>query len=351
MRKTAAKLLAVAAIATSVATVASGTALADPTVTPAAQDIVSVGSDTTQAVSNQFSTDYNAYLTSIGDTTSPRYYSWDATGSATITPKSGATSIPRPNGSGAGISALNATGSQVDVARSSRGPKPNPGGDPTTDVFVAFAKDAVSWSAPSGGYAPANLTTAQLKAIYECTTTDWHTLVPAVPAGTTIKPYLPQANSGTRSFFLSAIGNPALGGCVVTGPQENEGTDPVFTNAASVFPYSVAHYIGQVFNGHSSGSDAAGTLTIRSVDGVSPLTATNTLSPAFAATAYGRVVYNVVRQAEWTATDAHGTALRNIFGPASTNGWICKNGTNDIKSYGFLPLPGAACGSTIQNNS
>ncbi|MFJ2779354.1 MULTISPECIES: substrate-binding domain-containing protein [unclassified Kitasatospora] len=351
MRKTAAKLLAVAALATSVATIASGTAIADPTVTPAATDIVSVGSDTTQAVSNQFSTDYNAYLASIGDTTSPRYYSWDATGSATINLRAGVSGFTRPNGSGAGINALNAVSSPVDVARSSRGPKANPGGDPTTDVFVAFAKDAVSWAAPATGYAPANLTTAQLKGIYECTTTDWHALVPSVPAGTTIKPYLPQANSGTRAFFLTAIGNPILGGCVTTGPQENEGTDAAFTDPASLVPYSVAHYIGQVYGGHSSGSDAPGSLTIRNADGNVPLTATNTLSPAFASTAYGRVVYNVVRQGDWTATDAHGAALRAIFGPASGNGWICKNGTNIIKNYGFLPLPGTACGSTTQNAS
>ncbi|MEV7777662.1 substrate-binding domain-containing protein [Kitasatospora sp. NPDC088351] len=349
MRKTAAKLLAVAALATSVATIASGTAIADPTVTPAATDIVSVGSDTTQAVSNQFSTDYNAYLASIGDTTSPRYYSWDATGSATINLRAGVSNFNRPNGSGAGITALNALNSPVDVARSSRGPKANPGGDPTTDVFVAFAKDAVSWSAPATGYAPADLTTVQLKSIYECGTTDWHTIVPSVPAGTTIKPYLPQSDSGTRAFFLTAIGNPALGPCVTTGPQENEGTDAAFTNPASLFPYSVAHYIGQVYGGHSSGTDAPGSLTIRTVDGLSPLTAANTLSPQFAATPYGRTVYNVVRQGDWTASNARGTALRNIFGPASTNGWICKNGTSIIKNYGFLPLPGTACGSTIQN--
>ncbi|MFF1908687.1 PstS family phosphate ABC transporter substrate-binding protein [Kitasatospora sp. NPDC058218] len=345
MRKTAAKLLAVAAIATSIATVAAGTASADPSVTPAAQDIVSVGSDTTQTVSTQFSTDYNAYLTSIGNTTSPRYYSWDATGSATITPKSGASSITRPNGSGAGITELNTAGSKVDVARSSRAPKAT---DPASDIFVAFAKDAVTWSANTGGHAPASLTAAQLKGIYDCTITNWTQISATLPSAT-IKPWLPQASSGTRSFFLTAIGNPTVGTCVQDGPEENEGVDSRLLGADVVFPYSVASYLSQTVGGHSTPTSAPGSLTLRNVGTLVPVNpTTNTINAPFAASAFGRVVYNVVRDAEWTATDAHGTALRAIFGPS---GWICTNttATNDIKSYGFLPLPAAACGSTTHS--
>ncbi|MFJ9951494.1 PstS family phosphate ABC transporter substrate-binding protein [Kitasatospora sp. NPDC091207] len=345
MRKTAAKLLAIAAIATSVATVAAGTAIADPTVTPAAQDIVGVGSDTTQAVLNQISTDYNAFLTASGNTTSPRLYSWDATGTSPITTKTGATSIARPNGSGAGVNALNAnTSTTVDFARSSRAPQT---GDLTSDIFVAFAKDAVSWAAKTGGNAPANLTTAQLKGIYECTTTNWQQIDPTL-ANATIKPFLPQTDSGTRSFFLKTIGGGTAvtpGTCVTSGTQENQGTDPVLNDANALVPYSVAHYIGQVYFGHAVGSDAQGVLSIRNLNSVAPVDTVNkVIDPTFATTAYSRVVYNVVRQAEWTATDAHGTALRAIFG---TNGWICKNGASDVKSYGFLPLPSpGACGST-----
>ncbi|MFG3051035.1 PstS family phosphate ABC transporter substrate-binding protein [Kitasatospora sp. NPDC048239] len=343
MRKTAAKLLAVAAIATSVATLAAGTASADPGVTPAAQDIVSAGSDTTQAVSTQFSTDYNAYLTSIGDTTSPRYYSWDATGSANITLKSGASSIVRPNGSGAGITELNTAGSALDVARSSRAPKAT---DPASDIFVAFAKDAVTWSAKSGGHAPASLTAAQLKGIYDCSITNW-TQINATLPNATIKPWLPQASSGTRAFFLTAIGNPVVGGCVQDGPEENEGVDSRLAGDDTVFPYSVASYLSQTVGGHSTPTSAPGSLTLRNVGTLVPVnTTTNTINAPFAASAFGRVVYNVVRDAEWTAANAHGTALRNIFGNA---GWICTNGTNDIKSYGFLPLPAAACGSTTHS--
>ncbi|MFF0414551.1 PstS family phosphate ABC transporter substrate-binding protein [Kitasatospora sp. NPDC004745] len=345
MRKTAAKLLTVAALATSLATVASGTALADPASLPAAQDIVGVGSDTTQALLNQFSTDYNA---TVAGTTAPRLYSWDATGTSPITTKTGATSIARPNGSGAGITALNTnTSATVDFARSSRGPAAT---DPTTDDFIAYAKDAVSWAAlGTGGHAPANLTTANLKDIYTCAVTKWNQIDPSLSSAT-IKPQLPQASSGTRSFFLQAIGGGTAvtpGACVTTGVQENQGSDPVLNDADILVPYSVAHYIGQVYFGKGSGSDVQGPLTIRSVNGIAPVDTVNkVISSSYAATAYGRVVYNVVRHAEWIATDTHGTALRAIFGPT---GWICKSGSADIKSYGFLPLPSFACGSATHS--
>ncbi|MFI9270123.1 PstS family phosphate ABC transporter substrate-binding protein [Kitasatospora sp. NPDC052896] len=349
MRHTAAKLFAALAITTSLATIAVGQASADPAVTPAAQDIVGVGSDTTQAVLNQFSTDYNAYLTGTGDTTSPRLYSWDATGTSPITTKTGATSIARPNGSGAGISALNSTtDSTVDFARASRGPQT---GDLSTDLFVAFAKDGVSWAGNTGGNAPANLTTADLNGIYTCSITNWSQITD-VPGYTgpnaTIDAYLPQINSGTRAFFLSAIGGGTAvtpGSCVEAyNPEENEGTDAVFNDPNAITPYSAAHYIGQVYGGHTTSTDAPGYLDLRSVDGINPITSSNTLNPSYTSTAYGRTVYNVVRNAEWTGTDAHAAALKAIFG---TTGWICKSGAADLHSFGFQTLPFGACGSTI----
>ncbi|MFE6869926.1 hypothetical protein ACFVFS_25635 [Kitasatospora sp. NPDC057692] len=354
MRKTAAKLLAAVAIATSVATVATGTAVADPAagVTPAAQDIVGVGSDTTQAVLNQFSTDYNAFLGA--SSTLPRLYSWDSTGTSPLTTKTGATSINRPNGSSAGISALDASSkTTIDFARSSRGPKNTVGttpGDPTTDLFVAFAKDAVSYAtATTGSNAPVNLSKADLTRIYNCSALTWKDINASLPANP-IKAYLPQNGSGTLSFFLSALGLTAPGACVQpTRVQENQGTDLLLADADAIVPYSVAHYIGQVYNGHGSGADQAGNVTIRSIDAVAPIqTSDNTLSPIFAATSFGRVIYNVVRQTNWLATDTQGTALRAIFG---SNGWICKNATAaaDIKSYGFLTLPLGACGSTTHS--
>ncbi|MFF2749850.1 PstS family phosphate ABC transporter substrate-binding protein [Kitasatospora sp. NPDC058048] len=347
MRKTAAKLLTVAALATSLATVAGGTAVADPAtgVTPRAIDIVGVGSDTTQSVLNQLAADYNASLTS---STSPRLYSWDAIPAGTITTKTGATAITRPNGSGAGITALNAnTSATVDFARSSRGPVAT---DPTTDDFVALAQDAVSWAAKSGGNAPANLTTANLKGIYSCTITKWNQINASLP-NATIKPFLPQTGSGTRSFFLTAINGGVTpltpGACVNSSVQENQGSDTQLNDINALVPYSVAHYIGQVYFGKGTGADVQGPLTIRNIDGNAPVDTVNkVISDTFVATQYGRVVYNVFRDAEWNATDAHGTALRAIFG---AGGWICTNGATDIQSYGFLPLSPFACGSVTHS--
>ncbi|MFD7736461.1 substrate-binding domain-containing protein [Kitasatospora phosalacinea] len=337
MRHTAAKAFAALAM-TAALTAVAVPAMADPATgtVPASTDIVGAGSDTTQALLNQFSTDYNATVSGT-----PKLYSWDATGSATITPKSGAASISRPNGSGAGITALNAAGSSLDYARSSRGPQT---GDLASNLFVAFAKDAVTWSAKSGGHAPTNLTTQDLFDIYSCTAgkTNWSAF-----GGTsgTIKPYLPQINSGTRSFFLKAIGNPTLGSCVVTGPQENQGVDPLLNDVDVIFPYSAGHWVGQA-NGHNDPVDDKGNLTLRSINGVAPLTASGTLNSAFANPTYGRVLYNVVRDADWNASPAttKSTALRAIFG---SSGYLCSTaGKASTVSYGYLTLPAAACGST-----
>ncbi|MFD7639393.1 PstS family phosphate ABC transporter substrate-binding protein [Kitasatospora sp. NPDC059795] len=339
MRHTAAKALAAVAITAALTTVAAVPASADPTVTPAAKDIVGVGSDTTQALFTKFSADYNATIPAT-DTTTPRLYSWDATGTSPITPKTGGATIARPNGSGAGISALAAnTNATLDFARSSRAAQAT---DPSTLDFIAFAKDAVTWSATVNGHAPANLTTANLVDIYTCAKTDWSQF--GGTAGT-IKAYLPQSGSGTRSFFLQALGNITPGNCVVSGPEENEGTDSAFTgNLDAIFPYSVGHYVGQL-NGHTTATDAPGQLTLRNINGVTPLTATNTLNPAFAGGSYGRVLFNVVRDADYTATTTQGTALRAIF---SNGGWICSTaGRNDIASYGFLNLPATGCGVII----
>ncbi|GAA1965391.1 substrate-binding domain-containing protein [Kitasatospora viridis] len=357
MRYTAAKLFAAVAIATSLTTVAAGTALADPTGTPAAQDIVGTGSDTIQAVLNQLSTDYNASLTAAHDTTSPRLYSWDATGSSPIVPKTGASSITRPNGSGAGISALNAnTSSTVNFARSSRGPVST---DPTSDDFVTLAEDGVAWAAPSGGVAPSNLSTNDLYAIYvTCSITNWNQITdvsgytgPNAP----VHAYLPQTNSGTRAFFLGAINtaNPGVaatpGSCVQsTLVEENQGVAPsaFASDNDALAPYSAAHYIGQTVGGHTTSSDAPGTYTIRSIDGVAP-EVSNALNGDFTATNYGRNVYDVVRDADWTANGGS-NALQNIFG---TNGYLCNNATAeaDIASYGFQVLPAGACGSVTHN--
>ncbi len=346
------RLLASAAMAAALATLTTNTAQADPPVLPAAQDIVGVGAAVDQGLFNQLSTDYNAFLTANNNTALPHLYSWDATGYSPITPKAGAATIARPNGSSAGITALNSTtNTTVNFARSTRGPQI---GDPPTDDFVAFAKDGVSWAGNASGNAPANLTTADLRNIYTCTVTNWSQITD-IPGYTgpnaTIDPYLPQIVSDTRAFFLKAIGNGTpinTGACVqASTPQEDEGTDPAFADPNAVTPYSAGHYIGQVYNGHSNGTDAAGYLTLRSTDGINPITATHTLNPVYTTSIYGHILRDVFRDGEWNGTGTN-LALKAIFG---NTGWICSSATaqNDIAGFGFQPLPHSACGSTTHS--
>jgi ABC-type phosphate transport system substrate-binding protein len=350
-------------IAVGVAVCGAGAAVADPPsgTTPKTTDIVSVGSDTTQTVSNAIAGHYNAAKPTS------RYYSWDATGSATINTKSGCASITRPNGSGAGIAALKSgakTGSKycIDLARSSRGPAPGDGSTALPLAFVAFAKDAVTWSANSTTNAPSSLTTTQLKSIYSCDASilgtgktgkvTWNEV--GGTSTSAVVPVIPQASSGTRSFFLSKIGVTTVGTCVVptdNSVEENQGTNAIFSNgnkANEVFPYSIAVYLAQSVHNHGAGTQ--GNLKLKSVNGTAPTSGTGTsttINPAFP---YSRSVYNVVRD---NGTSTHvPTGLQKLLGSGSNTGYICTSSTakSTILDYGFLTL-GSNCGAVIKATS
>ncbi|MBC8092121.1 MAG: substrate-binding domain-containing protein [Pseudonocardia sp.] len=286
---------------------------ADPPagVTPAVGDLVGVGSDTTQDVMNHLTrgrdlnndgdildTDECGYNTNAdgdlicneaGDVPAVKVYSFDATPQpSTIIPAAGCTPIARPNGSGAGITTVrnDATGC-TDFARSSR---PLTASE-TGLTQRSLAKDAVSWAVAPGSHAPATLTSAQLKGIYECTITNWST-VGGIPG--TIVPILPNVASGTRSFFLGAIGAPAIGTCVINGVdgdgsgrviQENDArelTDALKSGQSAIeaiIPYSVAKY---VFQGKASSGQTAERASSRigNVDCNTPIDASGAVDPA-----------------------------------------------------------------------
>jgi len=336
------KRLFLGTVATASATALfAGHAVADPPAVPPVTAVAGVGSDTTENVLNALATAF--------DSTHKKLVSWDATPAGNITTKTGAPAIARPDGSGAGVTALLANQSftvsgvkrfVVDFARSSGGRS----GQATTAVsFVSFAKDAVTWAANSTTNAPATLTPAQLKAIYACTATKWNQVGGTSTA--TIKPVLPQTNSGTRKFFLAAIGNPTVGSCVTQGVQENEGTNAVFkgTNAPNVMvPYSISKYLAQTVHNHGAGDQ--GTLKLKNISGVAPIVS-NKINTAFPA-AFQRLVYNVVRTQGGVAgtigTGSAGVDLKTIF---SSTGYICKSGAAVIADYGFNTLPAAQCGA------
>jgi len=219
--------------------------------------VVGTGSDTIEFLLDQFSFDYNK-----AHKTGTHLYSWDALNPKTgamgdlIKEKSGCATTPRPDGSSAGILALDANAKTtdkkhfcVDFARSSR-PR-NASSDPPKQkggiVFVTIAKDAVTYATNSTTNAPSNLTTAQLNAIYSCTDTNWSQVG---GKSAPIDAQLPQTSSGTRAFFLNAIGLGVSGpgGCVGSTAQENEGVDSVLKGSNVIFPYSIGKYIAEKFH-------------------------------------------------------------------------------------------------------
>ena len=380
------KLLAAATAAVAITALAATPALADPPsgVTPKPRDVVGVGSDTTEFVLDQLSHDYNAIHTS------GKLYSWDAinpTNGAehdTIQAKSGSTncSIQRPFGSSEGITALentlmDGTSGQpcINYARSSRARGST---DPTTISFINLGGDAVTYATQPGTHAPTNLTTADLTGIYNCTITKWNQ-IPGNSSGSTatIAAMLPQNGSGTRSFFLGAIGLTAPGSCVSTSAtrqgaagandqtlEENEGVDPSLNlNKTNViFPFSVGKYLAERYHSGSCGTIANcfahpttcshtgknlfgcnthGTMNLNEINSTAPtkpfpLTSASTgatINPGFTPT-FTRLLFDVVNSTEGTIP----TSLKSYFGPT---GFTCNSATatKDLKNYGFLVLP------------
>jgi ABC-type phosphate transport system substrate-binding protein len=269
------KLLAGAAATATLVTLTAGPAFADPPsgTVPRATDVVSVGSNTTQYLFDQLSNEYNKAHKG-GD---PLWYSWDATNPTTgaigdqIVTKAGCASIARPDGSGQGKSALetnarpsgNTTNYCIDFARSSSGRSSTDPACATGGIcYVSLAGDAVTWAdrnAASGGTdAPANLSVAQLVKIFTCQDTNWKQVG---GKSAPIEAYLPQTSSGTRSFFLLALGGGTTpitpGTCVSDLPtsefpdgtlEENEGNNTVFDSPEAIFIYSVGDYIAQAYH-------------------------------------------------------------------------------------------------------
>jgi ABC-type phosphate transport system substrate-binding protein len=362
------KLLVAAAAAATVTAMGVGPALADPPtgVTPKEGDVVGVGSDTLEFLMDQFSFDYNRT-----HSTGAKLYSWDALNPVTgltdnIKTKSGCAVIPRPDGSSAGILALDANAKTsdgkhfcIDFARSSRArASTDPAFGPGGIAFVALATDGVTWAANSTTNAPANLTTAQLNGIYSCTITNWNQV--GGKAGT-INAQLPQTGSGTRAFFLGAIGVSTPGSCVGSTAQENEGINPVLAGPNTIFPYSIGKFIAEKFHSapclnstctgspqckpnssqNKFGCDTHGNMVLKKINGTSPTTGTGSktvinskFTPAFL-----RTVFEVVR---WASTKDHiPSYLDKFFGSAARGGWVCGNSTahTDMIHYGFLPTP------------
>jgi ABC-type phosphate transport system substrate-binding protein len=394
------KVLAGAAAAATTVALTAGPALADPPsgTTPRQTDAVSTGSDTTQYVLDQLSFNFDH----ANPNAATKLYSWDAVNPKTlaigdnIVTKKGCDAVARPDGSSAGIAALEAnarpngdkTNYCVDYARSSRARAST---DPTCTAggvcFVSLAGDAVTWAdrnAASGGTdAPANLSTAQLVKIYECTVTNWKQVG---GKNAPILPLLPQTSSGTRQFFLTALGGGTTpitpGACVVDGTtsdpnslEENEGINPLENSAEAIFPFSVGSFLSQAYHSpacthadcsanptgdpcplpagsklNKYGCDETGVLQLNTLNESKPtkpwpLTASTTSAVVNTAfdILFQRTIYDVVRFDPNTADHIPGAEsgspgginLEQFFG---AKGYACAKAQHTVlKDYGFEP--------------
>jgi ABC-type phosphate transport system substrate-binding protein len=305
-------LVAVGAIAVSLAI--TGPAHSDPKFVPDKDDIVGVGSDTTQYLLTDLAGAFNN--AKVGG--KQRLASFDATGSATIVLRKGADPITRPNGSSAGIDELQVD-PNVSFARSSRGP--NATGDEGTS-FYPYAKDRLSYvyANPKSNVDP-SLSASDLFDIYTCAKTDWSDF--GMPAGH-IEAKVPQAGSGTRTFFLASIGeteaqleqaiNEPDDVCSVNEVEEHD-PNAVIGQPNAIAPFSFARYKilpGKIKKKLTYAADKGAPFNV------------------------SRNVYNVIRTAD-TGT------LGQYF---DTNSWICTSpkAAKIIKKEGFQSLPDGQCG-------
>lgn len=306
----------------------AGLAFAAPSYAdPVSNSYVLVGSDTLQDAGNALSNGTSISGANVRVLAGKNTVgSFDAFGSAAIQAKPSGVYFARPAGSGDGVKALsrsidgglfsvagNATpavsiAGQVDIARSSSsaGTSANTSG---TLAYIPFGRDALSYAYVGNGLG--NITGAQLKSIYECTLSSI--------GGVAVTPVLPQLASGTRKFFLSAIGNPSLGSCVVqNGVAENDGT--VITNG-QIIPFSVASFVAQ---SNGAGLDRTGSASLGSPLGsIAPFTGSGTSlvpnSAYYSSTVFGRDTYVVVEYARINDKDPkYDATLASIVDPTKT---------------------------------
>ena len=342
------KIKKMVAFGAAVGVALAGVALASPAMAePVSNSYVLVGSDTLQDSSNAL---ING--TSISGSTvrifggGSSLGSFDAFGTTAIQTKPGGPFFGRPAGSGAGVNALRAsiTGSaysgnaavptrvitgSVDIARSSSGPGANADANGKL-VYVPYARDAVAYAYKGGTAAWANITAAQLKQIYDGAITTFD--------GVAIKPRLPQNGSGTRTFFLGAIGSTA-GGVADAATSTLAENDASVLATGEIIPFSAASWIAQA-NGATGVSTigTTGVLLGSPLGAVDPFTGTapNLVanSAYYSNTTFGRDTYLVAEYDRITS----GTAKYD----AALAGLLDSTKSTSLTNFGSLPSsPGA----------
>ena len=380
-------LASIAAIGTMVGLVAPAGA-GPTTLTGAQNSLGEAGSDTTFWMMNLISPQYNVNVTK--NTSGPDYVTQipplnnapfpagtydpgdDVAGPFTWTsttpglPSDLTPGNTPPNGSSAGITALNNdTAGLIDFARSSRGPNAGETTGTSGKRFWAYALGAVDYVTFAGTHAPsAGLTQQQLINIYTCNASGVNIGKPIISnwsqvggtAGVIVK-YIPQAGSGTRSFFQSKLLNNNVidANCDVshmsTSLEEHDArgvTTISKPNAIYAFDWARWTAEGTGIEANLRNASAVGKLGTTTSNRILPsATTVNTTPSRFLGTRY---VFNVVR------VDSHPAGytnqlkdVENLIGVRSTAnggaGFICSNAAAAaIKLAGFVPLTLAGSG-------
>jgi ABC-type phosphate transport system substrate-binding protein len=351
------KLKKIAALGAAIGLVLSGVGLASTaTAEPVSNSYAAVGSDTLQDAMNALTNGSSAsgsYVRvfaagqSIGN--------FDAFGSAAIQTKSSGPFFARPNGSGAGRDALrrsidganwsvsgNTTPAkpitgQVDIARTSSGPASGTASADGRLLYVPFGRDAVSYAYKGGTAAWANLTAAQLKSIYEGTTTTID--------GVAVKPRLPQTSSGTRSFFLGAIGVTTPSGVADAANTTVPENDATILGAGEIIPFSAASWVAQANNvaGVNTIAASTGVQMGSPVSGATPFTGTAPElvpnSTFYSNATFGRDTYLIVERARVQSSFTYQGAP--AYDPVLA-GLVNSSSLSSLTNFSLSPLaPGA----------
>lgn len=322
--------------------VAAGTGLAtaDPSGTPTYRQLAGVGSDTTQDVMNGVANDVTISGTKV-------LGSYNATGSATIATQAAAAcqSIARPNGSGAGrtalLNSLNANGGAGDgCIQFSRSSKLTLTASSPSLTYIPFATDAVSYAVTATSLVPRTLNLADLQRYYHC---DPNYVGSSAPYD--ITPMLPQSGSGTRDYWEGQMGitdadvNNNVYPCLINGTKNGQVFEEhtgILVDDKSIAPFSIAQYNSQATTviADKRGRTVLGTIGNGSAGGaLTGLTYPQLMNGNFNVK---RDVYNVIPTSQIGAAP-----YSTVF--VGSNSLVCQD-TATIQKYGFLTSPN--CGNT-----
>ncbi|MEL4320232.1 hypothetical protein WJX64_14550 [Leifsonia sp. YIM 134122] len=334
------KFKKVVALGAAVGVALSGIALASPAYAdPVSNSYSIVGSDTLDSVTNALVngtsvTGPTVRITSAGASIG----SYDAFGSPLIQTKANGVYFGRPAGSSAGRDALRRSmdgapyapgGSnptpakvitgQVDIARSSSGPGSGNISAAGKLLYVPFARDAVSYAYKGGTAAWATLTPSQLKQIFDGTLTSVD--------GVAVNPRLPQTGSGTRTFWLGALGytGTTAPGVSDVGNVTPENDASVLA-AGDIIPFSVANWVAQANNVTSSNTTTVAGVALGSpVSGEPGFSGTGSAlvpnADFYANTTFGRDTYLIVERARVTVGDSkYDAKLANLVDTTKATG-------------------------------